>query len=255
MKLINIKKGVSLIEVILAVAIFSVIALPLLTIFVSSIKVEKKADDVVNANYISQDYLERLDSGTYYYALFNLPNGDAVGDSGEYSLTATITPYGNLSSKFSGNECSYIHLIMSGDGSALCVMPDGKWCSFKSVPASFSVSISYNSYSFIGGFTMLTGESKYNYCVLIVNAMKKPDATNSSITLGTNCKAVLYCTKVCSGDITISGGEHSVYEDIITGDTSLIYVTASLYRSAEENAIATSEGYINIKNWNESGGL
>ena len=244
MKIIKCKKGLTLLEVILAVAIFAMVTLPLLSIFVQSMNVDVKAGDVLNANYISQDYLEKLDTLTYADALSSQPNNASVGN---YNFTAKIMPYGSLTSLFS-ERCSYAHLILYENGTALCVMPDGKWHLFGSIPSSFMISVSGGQYSFTGGYTSITGPSGYNYCGMIVNAMKKPDATTFSVTLGANCKGVLYVKKVDSGEITFSGGSSSVFEDLITGGTSLIYITTELYDPAE-NSIAKSDSYTYIRNW------
>lgn len=245
MKFIKCKKGVSLVEIILAVAIFAAITFPLLSVFVQSINVDKKSDDVLNANYISQDYLENLDKETYITALQKLPTNVM---SGNYSYTAKITPYGNLNYYF-GQPCNYIHIIITDTAKTLCVMPDGKWYEFSSIPSSFSITMSYNSYTFTGGYTSITGDSKYNYCAVIVNAMKKPNAMTSAITLNGNCEAALYCTEAGSGEITFSGGDSHVYKDLIVGDKSLIFVSTAVYDPSGEKVIATSDSYINIKNW------
>ncbi len=244
MKIIKSKKGLTLIEVILAVAIFAMIALPLLSIFVQSMRVDVKAGDVLNANYISQDYLEKLDTQTYSAALASQPSDAPVEG---YSFTAKIQPYGSLTSLFS-DRCSYLHIILFENGSALCVMPDGQWHVYTSIPSSFMLVVSSGTYTFTGGYTSLTGPSGYNYCAVIVNAMKKPDATAFNVNLAANCQGVLYCKKVDSGEITFTGGISSVYEDLITADTSLIYITTELYDPAK-NSIATSDSYTYIRNW------
>lgn len=245
MKLIKCKKGVTLLELILAVAIFAIITLPLFSIFVQSMIIDVKAGDVLSANYITQDYLEKLDTLTYADALSNQPSNSSVGN---YKFTAKIFPYGSLTSLFSNNRCSYLHLILFEDGKALCVMPDGQWHIYTSIPSSFLLVVSSGTYTFTGGYTSLTGPSGYNYCGVIVNAMKKPDATSFNINLAANCSGVLYGKKVDSGEITFTGGTSYFYEDLITGDTSLIYITTELYDPAD-NSIATSYSYAYIRNW------
>lgn len=245
MNVLKNKKGVSLIEIILAIGIFAVISFPLLSVFVQSINIDRKASDVVNANYIAQEYIENLDSVTYTQALLNLPEFDTIDD---YSFSAKIIPYGTMDSLFD-DRCSYVHIIMYENGNALCVMPDGSWHTFSSIPSTFSLTMADCTYTFKGGFTTLTGTSKYNNCAMIVNSMKKPDAAKSAITLGGNCRGALYIKSVDSGDITFSGGDSSIYEDFYAGDTSLVYVTTALYNPAKEKIIATSDNYISIRNW------
>ena len=96
-----------MIEVIISIAIIATIALPLLSIFVQSIKTDRAANDVLNANYISQDYIERLDALTYLSALGSVPNHAETGD---YYLSASITPYGTVNGLFD-TSCDYAHLV------------------------------------------------------------------------------------------------------------------------------------------------
>lgn len=239
------KKAFTLIEVIISIAIFAAIALPLLSVFIQSFKVDRISNSVLNANYISQDYIEKLDTKTYSAALTNLPNRLHVGS---YYLTAKIQPYGTANSLFT-QQCCYVQLIMFSDSSMLCVMPDGKWHVFTSVPSTISLSVSSKVYTFTGGYTTLTGNAGYNYCALIINAMKMPNETASTITTNINCKTVLYCTDLNTNNMSITG-DSTKYKNMVTGDTSLIFITTSVYNTAnDENAIAVSDSYINIKNW------
>ncbi len=243
MKKLCCKKAFTLIEIILSIAIFAAIALPLFSVFVQSIKTDRKAYDVLSANYIAQGYLEKLDASTYVEALTDKPSGR---ESDGYYLTASIRPYGTVSSQFDG-KCGYVHLIMNDDGSMLSVMPDGKWHVFSSVPSSISIAISGGSYSFTGGYTTITGSLDYGYCAVLVNAMNKPSTSTTAITLGSNCKAVHYCRTLHESDITFTGS-YETFKNMIEGKTSLIHVIASVYDSKSE-LVASSTGYINIKNW------
>lgn len=243
MKKLSEKRASTLIEVIISIAIFAAIALPLFSVFVQSMKTDRKSSDVLSANYISQDYIEKLDALKYYSALNSKPTGTAVGG---YTLSAEIKPYGAANSFFS-NPCGYVHIIMYEDGKMLAVMPDGKWNLFTGIPTSMSLSISCGTYTFKGGLTTITGSIAYTYCAMLINATHKPDGTPSSITLGTNCKATYYCKRLCKNDITITGS-YETYENDIVGDTSLIYVKAKVYDPASA-LVASSEGYVNIKNW------
>lgn len=242
------KKGLTLVEVVLSIAIIATIALPLYSVFGQSIKTDRAANDVLNANYIAQDYLEKLNTTLYLSALNNVPNKSSVNG---YFLSAAIRPYGTANSLFSA-QCSYIHLVMYGDNSMLAIMPDGKYTVFGNVPSSIILSLSGSTYSFTGGSTTITGSSSYSYCALIINAMAKPSDTKTLVTLSTtNCKAVVYCGKGHTGDITLSPTSgNSIFENEIKGDTSLIHVTASVYvLSADSTPVSSSESYINIKNW------
>ena len=182
------RKGFTLIEVLLSIAIFAAIALPLMTVFLQSAKTDRAARDVMNANYIAQDYIETLDTKTYKQALSSVP---ALEAHGEYYLSTVIEPYGNAkNTSFSGSDCVYAHLIMKSDGSMLAVMPDGKWLEYSSVPAAISMSVSNGSYSFSAGSKTKTGTAAYNKCAVIISAMQKASGVSPAITLGASCAAL-----------------------------------------------------------------
>jgi prepilin-type N-terminal cleavage/methylation domain-containing protein len=243
MKKLRETRGLTLVEVIVSIAIFAAIALPLFSVFVQSIKTDKASVDVLNANYIAQDYIEKLDGATYKQALEERPSGTAVGN---YRLSAVIKPYGT--SPF-GSACGFAHINLSSDGTMLAVMPDGKWSFFASLPSTISLSLSGSNYTFKGGSITLTGNVGYGYCAVVINATKKPVDTKTTITLGTNCKAAYYCKELIKNDITIDGtGSQETYTNNIIGDKSLVYVKASVYDSSSKE-VAFSESYIHIKNW------
>ena len=238
------QKGFTLIEVLLSIAIFAAIALPLMSVFLQSAKTDNAARDVLNANYIAQDYIETLNTKTYYEALGSVPTLEAHGG---YYLTATLQPYGNAKSMFS-SSCVYTHLIMRSNGSVLAVLPDGKWRLFSTLPSSISLSVSSGKYTLNCSGVTVTGSAAYNNCALIVNAMKKTAGGSTSITLGASCQAIVYCTSGNKSTITVAGTSQ-YHSDIIAADTSLIKVTAKVYDSANKTTpMSTTEAYLNIKN-------
>lgn len=243
MKKLRGKRAFTLVEVIVSIAIFAAIALPLFSVFVQSIKTDGKANAVMNANYIAQDYIEKLSAATYKQALENKPSNKAAGN---YKLSAIIAPYGTAKSFFNA-KCGYAHLIMNEDGTMLAVMPDGKWYQYASLPSSVSLSISGKNYTFTGGSKTITGTVGFDYCAMMINATRKPTGATETITLGTNCKAAYYCKELSKSDIMISGSCET-YTNNIIGDTSLVYVKASVYDASGAEA-AFSESYIHIKNW------
>lgn len=243
MKMLFNKRGVTIVEAILSIAIFAAIALPLFSVFVQSVKTDRKAYDVLNANYISQGYLEKLDVLTYPEILNGRPQNIKIGD---YYLTAEVEPYGSVGSLFPG-ECSYLHIIMNANKSMLAVMPDGKSRLFTTVPSAISLSISAGGYSFTGGHTTITGSLEYGFCAMLVNAMKKPADVSTSISLGTDCKAAHYCPALHENDIMFTGSCET-YVNIIDGKTSLIRVSASVYDPASKE-VAESQACISVKNW------
>lgn len=238
-KLLN-QKAYMLIEVLLAITIFAAIALPLMSVFLQSVKTDKAARNVLNANYISQDYIEKLDGQTYLQALAAIPDREPVDG---YYLSAEIQPYGNAESL-----CAYAHLVMLSSGKMLAVLPDGKWRLYDSVPDEISMSVSSGQYTFVCAGNSVSGAAGAGQCTVIVNAMQKASGVSPGLTLDANCTAVIYCRSEDAGDIRISGTGIN-HSDIISGETSLIHVTASVYNSADgTQPIAISEAYINIRN-------
>ena len=237
------KRAFTLIETLLAISLFAAIALPLLTVFLQSAKADRAARDVMNANYISQDYIEHLDSKTYKDVL-SVPTKQSTNG---YYLSATVEPYGNAKSMFS-SDCVYIHLIMLSDGKMLAVLPDGKWRELSSVPGSISASVSSGQYTLNCSGTVVSGTAKYNNCAVIINATKKTAGTSTAVTLGATCKALIYCASAEVSKITVTGTSQ-YHKDLITGTTSLIRVKASVYQKAgDSKPLAVSDAFINIRN-------
>ncbi len=242
------KKAYTLLEVVLAVFIFSIVALPLLGIFLQAVKTDVAARGVLNANYIAQNYIEQLYSTTYKQALDSLPDKQQAGD---YYLSATILPYGTAGNLFT-SACVFAHLLLMDDGKMLAVMPDGKWQLFGSIPANISLGVSGGVYTLSCDGTQLTGTSAYGNCMLVVNAMKKPESSTSpNITLGQGCKTAVYCTRANKDSVSIVGDQSSIVKhiDIISGDTSLINVTAKVYDFPDSDTpVGVSQTYISINN-------
>jgi prepilin-type N-terminal cleavage/methylation domain-containing protein len=234
------KKAFTLVEVILAVAIFAAVALPLLTVYVQSFKVDTAARGVLNANYISQQYIEKLDAATYPEALSDLPDRQAQGG---YYLSAVITPHG-------AGGGAFVHLVALNDGKMLAVLPDGNWRLFGSVPSNISVSFSGSQYGLTCDGTSLTGAANASSCTVVFNAVNLASISPNVSLSG--CKAVVYCTSDNESNINIVSGEADKYPDMFDGVTSLVHVTASVCDTADASEpVAQSEAYINIRNWAE----
>ncbi len=244
-KLLLSRKAYTILEVLLAITIVAAIALPLLSVFLQSVKTNQAAKGVLNANYISQDYIEKLDTVTYEAALGNQPTRELVDG---YYISAKIKPYGAAASIFT-ESCDYAQLVFYADGGLLVVLPDGKWHKYSAVPSSMSLTTGGGVYTFSAGSLVLTGSTSSSYCALMINAVEKPTDTTCSITLGSSCKALRYCNKGDEEDITVNGIEE-VYSGIIKGDSSLISVKVSVYEtSSDTDPVAISEGCVEIKNW------
>lgn len=235
------KKAFTLVEVILAIAIFAAVALPLLTVYVQSFKVDTAARGVLNANYISQQYIENLDTQLYAEALSTLPDKQ---EQGGYYLSATIEPHG-------ADGGAFVHLVVLPSGKMLAVLPDGERLLFGSVPSNISVSISGSQYTINCDGTSqsgaLGGESR---CTVLFNAMNL-DSNSPNLSLS-GCKAVIYCKTDNADRVNIVSGEGDKYPDMFDGGTSLVHVTAKVYETADATEpVSQSEAYINIRNWSE----
>ena len=240
MKALKNKKAFTLIEVLLAIAIIAAVALPLLSVFLQSVKTDQAAKDVLNSNYIAQDYVENLDAQTYPSALATLPDHQEIN---HYFLSATIEPYGSF------GDYGYVHLIMYDNGTMLTVFPDGKWHQFSAVPSQINLSLSAGVYTFSAGGISITGPSGSVSCALLINAMQKPSETTTAVSLGAGCKAFLYCQRNHEDDLAITG-DNEVFEGILNGNTSLIHVSTYIFDSQNASEpIAMSESYKNIRNW------
>lgn len=243
-KLFN-KKGMGLLETVIAIAILAAIALPLLNVFVYSAKADEKARAVLNANYISQNYTEKLETVTYEQALTNVPYRQEYQG---YYLTAKIQPYGSVADS-SGSLVSYSNIIIYSDGSMLAVMPDGQWTTFTSVPASMSFSTLGSSYTFQAGTTTLSGSLEHSFCIVTINAMKQTAAISMNVSTTEVFKPVLYC-KSPYKDNYIFNSIYEIIEDLLAQDNSLVHVTTYVYDDSLSNDVISSmESYITIKNW------
>jgi prepilin-type N-terminal cleavage/methylation domain-containing protein len=245
MKILKRKNGFTLLEVIISIALIAAVSLPLLSVFSQSIKTDRVAKGVLNANYISQNYIERLDATTYVSALSSLP--DHL-ESGDYFLSAEITPYGTNTGLFD-EPCDYAHFICYDNEKMLAVMPDGKWRLFNSMPNEITVTTDGYNYSMTFDTLVIAGEMSHTNCALIINAMKKVSSSTSTITLSDYCKAIVYCRKTAVSDLSIDGSRE-IYADMISGDTSLVHIKTYVFElSSGGEPVATAESYINIRNW------
>lgn len=141
--------GLTLLEVMLAVFLLAVIALPVLNQFMYSTMLVRIAKDKGDTTYAMQAVMEDLKPLDYdtLYASFNPKPGDKYYP---YQLkllgsTQTVTkqvlidrlPYGSFENFVSGEAC-YAHLILSGSSASL-TCPDGKRHNLSSISAiSFS---------------------------------------------------------------------------------------------------------------------
>lgn len=243
-KLLN-KKGMTLLETVIAIAILAAIALPLLNVFVYSAKADETARAVLNANYISQNYTEKLETVTYQQALSSTPYKQEFEG---YYLTAKIQPYGSVTDS-THSQVSYSNIIIYGDGSMLAVMPDGQWATFSSVPSSISFAKFNSSYTFQAGTTTLTGSLEHSFCIVTINAMKQSDVFSMNVYTTEEFKPLLYCKSPYKDNYNFDS-VYEVIEDLLVQDSTLVHVTTYVYEdSLSTKAVSSLESYITIKNW------
>lgn len=86
------KKGFTLIEVILSIAILGIIISPILSLTLSTVKINKQSDDKLKAISLGQKNLEEIKSSEYILpANLALQINDNKSDSG-FDIERTITP-------------------------------------------------------------------------------------------------------------------------------------------------------------------
>ena len=244
-KIVKNRRGFTLLEVVLAVALIAMIALPLLTVFLQSVKTDKAAESVLNANYISQSYTETLDSKTYTQALSSTPTRVQVGD---YYLTGQIFPHGSINASFD-TQCDYAHLVVFSNETMLAVMPDGAWRIFASIPNNIYFTVQNGAYSLTCDGIVMTGDVNYFNSMLLVNAVEKNSSSSVSLGVGAQCRAVLYCDEYHTDDFTVDENTE-VFVDMDTGEKSLVHVVTFVYDSATSiKPIATTESYFSLRNW------
>lgn len=244
------KKGVSLVEVVLAVAIFAVTAMSLLGVYLQAVKTDVAARKVLDANYITQDYIEHLDTQTYEGALYDIRDNHPKELDGRY-LSAAIKPHGAAGSPIA----SYMHALFLPGNRMLAVMPDGQWWVYSNA-TTIAVNVGDDgSYTFrVNSTAVRSGTAGNRYCALIVNAMHMPDDISLTVNMtGSGCEAAAYCTNGNQSRVTLSGiplSRQQKHIDVIAGDSSLIHVTVRVYDAPAGGApVAESEAYIPIKNW------
>jgi len=173
----NNKKGLSLLEILIAVFLLAIVATPLLNIFVFNTAVVRNTAAMQDTTYAAQSVMEDLQP-LGYSALYSL--APAPGAKGSYQiksvlnsstvyLTRTVSidriPYGSFNDLVAGTAC-YAHLIISGS-TAILTTPDGVMRTGLSYAAGVSVASSTIT---IGGNTYNLNKPTGSNLILIINA-------------------------------------------------------------------------------------
>lgn len=170
------KKGLTLLEVLVASAVLLIVALPLLNMFVYNAALLKNTDSTEDTTYLAQSVMEDLQPLGYGSLYSQTP---APGDKGSYQIKSVLNsstvyvtrqvsidrlPYGSFNGLVSGTAC-YAHLIANGStGTFTC--PDGKLYT-----GSLSTAVSVTSYDVtFGGVKYPLNKPAGANLILIINA-------------------------------------------------------------------------------------
>jgi prepilin-type N-terminal cleavage/methylation domain-containing protein len=177
------EKGMTLLEVLVAVFVLAVVALPLLNLFVFNTTLVRNAKNIGDTTYAAQAVMEDLQP-LGYGDLYSL--APAPGAKGNYQIKSVMNsstvyvkkqvsidriPYGAFNDLVSGAAC-YAHLIISNCGSsATFTCPDGTPHAGLSLSSTITLTSS----------TVTIGGNAYNLnkpvgakLILIVNARTSP---------------------------------------------------------------------------------
>lgn len=208
-------KGLTLLEVLVAVFVLAIVALPLLNLFVYNTTLVRRADNIGETTYTAQAVMEDLQNLNYseLYSFAPQPGVKSnyqiksVVNSGTVYVTKPVTidrlPYGSFNNLVGGTAC-YAHLIISG-GTATFTGPDG----VMRTGLSYSSGVNMTSSAItIGGNTYDLNKPAGTNLILIINAGTSA-IPNLTISLPSSVVYVLYAlapTDTNVQSITISNG-------------------------------------------------
>jgi prepilin-type N-terminal cleavage/methylation domain-containing protein len=209
--------GFTLLEVMVAVFVLAIVALPLLNIFVFNTALVRRAADMQDTTYAAQAVMEDLEPLGYadLYGLSPAPGTRgsyqirSVADATTVFLTRTVSidriPCGPFDGLVSGAAC-YAHLIVSGSTATL-TCPDGK--AYFNLPYASGVSVAASSVT-IGGNTYSLNKPAGAKLILIVNAGAQAIPSLSiALPADKSVPYVLYALSMGDGtaqNITVSNG-------------------------------------------------
>lgn len=100
------KKGITLIELILSITILAIIAIPISTLFITISRVNINTKDLLNANQLAQEYIERIKASndfSLYYGVSGQTDYNITRDGRKYTVRTTITDDYGVYEKDLGN--------------------------------------------------------------------------------------------------------------------------------------------------------
>ncbi len=217
------EKGMTLLEVLVAVFILAIIALPLLNLMAANIRTTQSAEQIVGSAYTAQSLAEELYAKSYTELFASQYSKQPY--HGKFA-SVKVVPSGSYPDLVGGGQACYAHLIFQG-GSATFVGPDGV---LKTGSAgNVSLSVSGTGYSVSGGVS-LSGTKPGKPLVLIVNtgSAALPGAFTITVS-GAAC--ALY--RAPSQEVTVDGASHlAEYANDTPPKTMMVSAVCMVYDSA-----------------------
>jgi prepilin-type N-terminal cleavage/methylation domain-containing protein len=189
------KKGLTLLEVLVAVFILAIIALPLLNMFVYNTSSVRLTANLQDTTYLAQAVMEDLQPLGYnaLYSAAPTPGASptsyqikSVVNSSTVYYTKLVTidriPYGSFNSLVTGTAC-YAHLIVSGT-SLTFTCPDGK-----------AYSVLSSSAITVGATKVTIGASEHD--------LNKPTGTNMILIINAGSSAISALTITLPSDKSV----------------------------------------------------
>lgn len=206
--------GFTLLEVLVAVFVLAIVALPLLNLFVFNTALVRRAADMQDTTYAAQAVMEDMEPLGYaeLYALAPAPGtrGDyrirSVEDASTVTLARTVSidriPWGPFDGLVPGQAC-YAHLIVNGPAATL-TCPDGR--TYAGLSYSSGISVTASSVT-AGGSTFSLNKPAGAGLILIINAGAQPISSLSiALPADGSVTYVLYALSPGEQNISVSNG-------------------------------------------------
>ncbi len=225
MKRLSIKneKGMTLLEVLVAVFILAMIAMPLLNLMAANIRTSKSAEQIVNSTYTAQSLAEELYAKSYTELFASQYSKQPY--HGKFA-SVKVVPSGSYPNLVGGGQACYAHLIFQG-GKATFVGPDG----VLQIGSAGNVTLKVSSTGYtLSGEMAQSGTKPNKPLVLIVNTGSAALSGAVNITVnGAAC--ALY--RAPSHEVKVSGASQlAEYANDTPPKTMMVSAVCMVYDSA-----------------------
>nr|WP_197714789.1 prepilin-type N-terminal cleavage/methylation domain-containing protein [Maliibacterium massiliense] len=176
------KRGFTLIEVLVAVAILAILIVPLLSLFAQSASNGNHADAIVRATFSAITVLEERNALTYEALLAHA--SDTQGQ-GNLRIVTTLSPYGSADALAGAADPAYLHVVLR-DTYALVLCPDGAALRYD-YPAG-DMTLNVTSTSVLGHSFPLAGHDRL---IVLVHGQGNLERA-LRINQGSGCYSVFY---------------------------------------------------------------